>query len=96
MGIFRAEWAKRRERSSGSPIGQRAAGSDSASCRTNDLPPFSGIGANEYIMDVTHDAWISSPLLTPHSCLRAEHLVSHVECGSGTRISGETDFSVYH
>ena len=56
------------------------------------IPPFNGIGANEYIVDVTHDAcdFISSvdtPL--PWELNIWYHTLN---CGYECRISGETDF----
>ena len=57
-----------------------------------ELPPFSGIGANEYIMDVTHDAVdFISAADTPfvHELNIWYHTLN---CGYRTRISGETDF----
>ena len=57
-----------------------------------ELPPFSGIGANEYIMDVTHDAVdFISAADTPfvHELNIWYHTLN---CGFRTRISGETDF----
>ena len=56
------------------------------------IPPFNGIGANEYIVDVTHDAcdFISSvdtPL--PWELNIWYHTLN---CGYQCRISGETDF----
>ena len=57
-----------------------------------ELPPFSGIGANEYIMDVTHDAVdFISAADTPfvHELNIWYHTLN---CGYRTRVSGETDF----
>ena len=56
------------------------------------IPPFNGIGANEYIVDVTHDAcdFISSvdtPI--PWELNIWYHTLN---CGYQCRISGETDF----
>jgi hypothetical protein len=59
---------------------------------TYDMPPFDGIGANEYIVDVTHNAvdFISS-VDTP--CVWELNVWYHtLNCGFTTRISGETDF----
>ncbi|MFO0948146.1 MAG: CehA/McbA family metallohydrolase [Planctomycetota bacterium] len=56
------------------------------------IPPFSGIGANEYIVDVVHDAcdFISS-VDTP---VQWELNIWYhtLNCGYRCRISGETDF----
>jgi hypothetical protein len=59
---------------------------------TYDMPPFDGIGANEYIVDVTHDAcdFISS-VDTP--AIWELNIWYHtLNCGYTCRISGETDF----
>jgi hypothetical protein len=64
---------------------------------TNDLPnynmpPFDGIGANEYIVDVVHDAcdFISS-VDTP-AVWELNIWYHTLNCGYTCRISGETDF----
>lgn len=57
-----------------------------------EMPPFDGIGANEYIVDVVHEAcdFISS-VDTP--ILWELNIWYHtLNCGYQTRISGETDF----
>lgn len=59
---------------------------------TFDMPLFDGIGANEYIVDVTHDAcdFISS-VDTP--AIWELNIWYHtLNCGYTARISGETDF----
>ena len=57
-----------------------------------EVPPYNGIGANEYIVDVTHDAVdFISTVDTP----RAFELTiwyHTLNCGYRCRISGETDF----
>jgi hypothetical protein len=56
------------------------------------MPPFDGIGANEYIVDVAHDAVdFISAVDTP---LNWELSIWYhtLNCGFRTRISGETDF----
>ncbi len=57
-----------------------------------EMPPFDGIGANEYIVDVTHDAVdFISAVDTPY--LHELNIWYHtLNCGFRTRISGETDF----
>ena len=59
---------------------------------TYDMPPFDGIGANEYIVDVVHDAVdFISTVDTP--ALWELNIWYHtLNCGFTTRISGETDF----
>lgn len=57
-----------------------------------DMPAFDGIGANEYIVDVAHDAvdFISNAD-TPY--LFEWNIWYHtLDCGFRTRVSGETDF----
>lgn len=57
-----------------------------------EIPPFDGIGANEYIVDVVHDAvdFISSvDTPAPYELNIWYHTLN---CGFRTRISGETDF----
>ena len=59
---------------------------------TEEVPPFDGIGANEYVMDVTHDAvdFISTIDTPPVWELNIWYHTLNV--GFRTRISGETDF----
>ena len=59
---------------------------------TQEMPPFDGIGANEYIVDVTHDAvdFISS-VDTPINW-ELNIWYHTLNCGYKARISGETDF----
>ncbi len=65
--------------------------------RTNELPnyempKFDGIGANEYVVDVTHDAVdIISAVDTP-SVWELNVWYHTLNAGFRTRISGETDF----
>ncbi len=59
---------------------------------TYEVPPFDGIGANEYIVDVVHDAvdflsTVDTPV--PWELNIWYHTLN---CGFRTRISGETDF----
>lgn len=57
-----------------------------------EIPPFDSIGANEYIVDVTHDAVdFISTVDTPY--VWELNIWYHtLNCGFRTRISGETDF----
>ncbi len=59
---------------------------------TYDMPPFDGIGANEYIVDVAHDACdFISAVDTP--IIWELNIWYHtLNCGFTARISGETDF----
>jgi hypothetical protein len=57
-----------------------------------EMPPFDGIGANEYIVDVTHNTvdFISTVDTPP---LWELNIWYHtLNCGFSTRVSGETDF----
>jgi hypothetical protein len=56
------------------------------------MPPFDGIGANEYVVDVVHDAVdfisaVDTPIIWELSVW-----YHTLNCGYQTRISGETDF----
>lgn len=57
-----------------------------------EIPPFNSIGANEYIVDVTHDAVdFISTADTPF--IHELNIWYHtLNCGFRTRVSGETDF----
>jgi hypothetical protein len=59
---------------------------------TLEVPPFDGIGANEYLVDVVHDAvdFISAvDTPAPHELSIWYHTLN---CGYRCKISGETDF----
>ncbi len=65
---------------------------DSNEIPNYEIPPFDGIGANEYIVDVVHDAVdfisaVDTPI--PWELNVWYHTLN---CGYRTRISGETDF----
>ncbi len=57
-----------------------------------EMPNFDGIGANEYIMDVTHD--VVDFISTADTPFVAELNIWYhtLNCGFRTRVSGETDF----
>ena len=57
-----------------------------------EMPPFDGIGANEYIVDVTHDVVdFISTVDTPY--VWELNIWYHtLNCGYRARVSGETDF----
>jgi hypothetical protein len=59
---------------------------------TEAMPPFNGIGANEYIVDVTHD--VVDFISAADTPFRHELNIWYhtLNCGFRTRISGETDF----
>lgn len=56
------------------------------------VPPMSGIGANEYIVDVTHDACDFISTVDTPSVWELNIWYHTLNCGYRTRISGETDF----
>ena len=60
-----------------------------------EMPPFDGIGANEYIVDVTHDMvdFISTVDTPAHWELNIWYHT--LNTGFRTRISGETDFPLH-
>jgi hypothetical protein len=102
LGLNTLKWAKKQ----GAVCGPAHSGWGLA-VKTNELPtyevpPFDGIGANEYIVDVTHEVPGPDGKLVP-----AVDFISTVDtpyvwelniwyhtlnCGFRTRISGETDF----
>jgi hypothetical protein len=65
---------------------------DSHALPNFEMPPFDGIGANEFIVDVVHDAVdFISACDTPYA--HELNIWYHtLNCGYRTRISGETDF----
>lgn len=56
------------------------------------IPPFDGIGANEYIVDVTHDSVDFISMVDTPSVWELNIWYQTLNCGYRTRISGETDF----
>ena len=59
---------------------------------TFDLPPFDGIGANEYIVDVTHGACDFISAVDTPFVWELNIWYHTLDCGFTTCISGETDF----
>ena len=59
---------------------------------TFDLPAFDGIGANEYIVDVTHGACDFISAVDTPFVWELNIWYHTLDCGFTTRISGETDF----
>jgi hypothetical protein len=59
---------------------------------TFDVPPFDGIGANEFIVDVTHDACDFISAVDTPAVWELNIWYHTLNCGFTTRISGETDF----
>lgn len=56
------------------------------------LPPFDGIGANEYIVDVTHDVCDFISAVDTPAVWELNIWYHTLNCGYTCRISGETDF----
>ncbi len=59
---------------------------------TKEIPPFDGIGANEYIVDVVHDAVDFISTVDTPAPWELSIWYHTLNCGFRTRISGETDF----
>ena len=59
---------------------------------TYEVPPFDGIGANEYIVDVVHDAVDFISTVDTPAPWELNIWYHTLNCGFRTRISGETDF----
>ena len=57
-----------------------------------EMPKFDGIGANEYIVDVAHDAVDFISTVDTPSVWELNIWYHTLNCGFRTRISGETDF----
>lgn len=57
-----------------------------------EMPPFNGIGANEYIVDVVHDAVDFISAVDTPAPFELNIWYHTLNCGFRARISGETDF----
>ncbi len=57
-----------------------------------EIPPYDGIGANEYIVDVTHDAVDFISAVDTPAPYELNIWYHTLNCGYRCRISGETDF----
>jgi hypothetical protein len=57
-----------------------------------EMPPFNGIGANEYIMDVVHDVVDFISAADTPFVFELNIWYHTLNCGFRTRVSGETDF----
>jgi hypothetical protein len=57
-----------------------------------EVPPYDGIGANEYIVDVVHDAVDFLSTVDTPAPWELNIWYHTLNCGFRTRISGETDF----
>ncbi len=102
LGLNTLRWAKRQGAVCGPAHSGSGLGVESTDLPNYVVPPYDGIGANEYIMDVTHE--VPGPDGTP---VPAVDFMSTVDTpyaselniwyhtlnvGFRTRISGETDF----
>lgn len=114
LGLSTARWAKAQgalvgpAHSAGGLVGSagRVAGTDGPDHLPDfTIPPFNGIGANEFIVDVTHDVPGADGRIVPaidflaimDSDRRLElNMWYHVlNCGLRPRIAGETDFPCF-
>jgi hypothetical protein len=59
---------------------------------TLEIPPFDGIGANEYIVDVAHDACDFISAVDTPAVWELNIWYHTLNCGFTARLSGETDF----
>jgi hypothetical protein len=59
---------------------------------TYDMPKFDGIGANEYVVDVAHDACDFISAVDTPAIWELNVWYHTLNCGYTARISGETDF----
>lgn len=65
---------------------------NATSLPTLEMPPFDSIGANEYIVDVTHDVCDFISTVDTPSVWELSIWYHTLNCGYTCRISGETDF----
>ena len=65
---------------------------NATSLPTYEMPPFDGIGANEYIVDVTHGVCDFISAVDTPSVWELNIWYHTLNCGYTCRISGETDF----
>jgi len=65
---------------------------NATSLPTFEMPPFDGIGANEYIVDVTHGVCDFISAVDTPSVWELNIWYHTLNCGYTCRISGETDF----
>jgi len=86
------QWAKRQ----GGVVGFAHTGwglrTDSNEIPNYETPPFDGIGGNEYIVDVVHDAVDFLSTVDTPAPWELNIWYHTLNCGFRTRISGETDF----
>ena len=77
---------------SASPTRARDCRVDATRLPTDDMPPFDGIGANEYIVDATHGQCDFISTVDTPSIWELNIWYHTLNCGLTTQISGETDF----
>lgn len=65
---------------------------NATSLPTYEMPPFDGIGANEYIVDTVHGACDFISAVDTPAVWELNIWYHTLNCGMTTRISGETDF----
>jgi len=65
---------------------------NSSTLPTWEMPPFDGIGANEYIVDVVHDVCHFISAVDTPAVWELNIWYHTLNCGYTCRISGETDF----
>jgi hypothetical protein len=86
------QWAKRQ----GAVVGFAHSGwglkTNANKLLSYEMPPFDGIGANEYIVDVAHDAVDFISTVDTPALWELPIWYHTLNCGFATRISGETDF----
>lgn len=95
-------WAKKQGAVCGPAHSGNGLGVRSSEVPTMEIPPFNGIGAMEYVVDVTHKVPGPDGTLVPavdflstvDTDFRSELSIWYhtLNCGYRTRISGETDF----
>ena len=86
------EWGKRQ----GGVVGFSHSGwglaTKSTDLPNDEIPPYDGIGANEFIVDVVHDACDFISAVDTPIVWELNIWYHTLNCGYTTRISGETDF----
>lgn len=102
LGLSTLRWAKKQGAVCGPAHSGNGIITRSQDVPNYEIPPFDGIGANEYIMDVTHELPGPDGKLVPavdflstidtHYVAELNMWYHTLNCGYRTRVSGETDF----
>ncbi len=102
LGLSTLRWAKKQGAVCGPAHSGNGISTRSSEVPNYEIPPFDGIGANEYIVDVTHELPGLNGKLEPAVDFLSTVDTNYVSelnmwyhtlnCGYRTRISGETDF----